>query len=279
MQKNLKLFTRVVLPLLLIIYISYETWLKLHHTSLCSATGCKLAGELLKFPSIYLNYLGIGAVFAILILGILSIRNRAFDKLYFIALFSAIAFESIMIGYQILANPEPCIFCLGVYSSLLLIAIFSNLRFFIYFLPVIFSIFFALNDLAIPKNDTLINNRDGLYLISSKTCPHCKRVKAFLKENSISYTNISANNPSARYLAKFLAIDKIPILFKREGIKTTIIYGDRAIIDYLKSKKEDSKSSSNSANIDIFKESSQGCSLSPLSSSSGGCQEPTEKLY
>ncbi len=226
----MKFISRVLLPILLLAYIGYETWLKLHHLSLCSATGCRLAGELLRFPSIYLNYMGMAAVGAILLFGLLSLFRPAFEKLYFIALYAAIAFESIMIGYQIFANPEPCLFCLGVYGGLLLIALASRPRWFLYTLPAIFALFFALGDLAIPKNQALVQG-DGLYLIASDHCPHCRKVKEYFKEHKVNYRLLSVNDPSVRHLAKALGISEIPILIRREGVRTLILYGDRPIID------------------------------------------------
>ncbi len=278
----MKFISRVILPLLLIIYIGFETWLKLHHQSLCLATGCKLAGELLRFPSIYLNYLGLVATIAILLLGILSIFRSSFEKLYFIALYSAISFESIMIGYQIFANPEPCLFCLGVYSGLILIALFSRPKYLLYALPAIFSIFFALSDLAIPKNQSLIK-KDGLYLIASNHCPHCLKVKAYLAKNKISYTQLSVTSPSVRYLAKSLGIDAIPILLKRHNGKSTIIYGDEPIISSFKAKKLNPKN--DTKRLPLLKNPNKlyanpnngGCKLDAVEEGNG-CHEDTPTI-
>jgi hypothetical protein len=98
------------------------------------------------------------------------------EVLFFIVLYSSIAFESVMIGYQVAVNPEPCLFCMGVYGGLLSIALLSNRGYFAYALPVIASIFLAFGDLAIAKNESLIEG-DGIYLVHSERCPHCKRVK------------------------------------------------------------------------------------------------------
>ena len=272
----MKIFSRVLLPLLLLLYIGYETWLKLHHQSLCSATGCKLAGELLRFPSLYLNYMGMAAVGAILILGILSLKKAAFEQLYFIALYAAIAFESIMIGYQIFANPEPCLFCLGVYGGLLLIALFSRPRWFLYALPAIAAIFFALGDLAIPRNAALIQG-DGLYLIASEHCPHCKKVKAYFAKEKISYHALPVSDPSVRHLAKALGIEEIPILIRREGLHSEILVGDRTIINAFEKKSTKSKSASASmpgSAEDLYAQpEAGGCSLSPSIENGGGCEE------
>ena len=272
----MKIFSRILLPLLLLLYIGYETWLKLHHQSLCSATGCKLAGELLRFPSLYLNYMGMAAVGAILILGILSLKKAAFERLYFIALYTAVSFESIMIGYQIFANPEPCLFCLGVYGGLLLIALTSRPRWFLYALPAITAIFFALGDLAIPRNAVLIHG-DGLYLIASEHCPHCKKVKAYFAKEKISYHKLPVSDPSVRHLAKALGIEEIPILIRREGLHSEILVGDRTIIDAFEKKGAASKPASapmpGSAEDLYAQPKAGGCSLSPSIENGGGCEE------
>jgi len=275
----MKFLSRILLPLLLLAYIGYETWLKLHHQSLCSATGCKLAGELLRFPSIYLNYLGMAAVAAILLFGLFSLFNKAFEKLYFITLYAAVAFESIMIGYQILVNPEPCLFCLGVYGGLLLIALLSRPAWFLYALPAIFAIFFALSDLAIPRNEALIKG-DGLYLIASEHCPHCRKVKKYFNDHKIDYHLLSVRDPSVRHLAKALGIEEIPILFKRQGGQTTILYGDKPIIASFETRSEHTNETTAMpvAPTDLYTNPDEGgCTLSPVESS-GGCEEKSPEI-
>ena len=107
----MKLIIRVVLPILLLIYLSIETYLKLNHTSLCGEVGCKLAGELLRFNPLYLNYMGLIAISLLFIIGYLSIKREFFEKIFFLMIYSAIAFETTIIIYQFIANPEICIFC------------------------------------------------------------------------------------------------------------------------------------------------------------------------
>ena len=273
----MKFISRVLLPLALLGYIGYETWLKLHHLSLCSATGCKLAGELLRFPSIYLNYMGMAAVGAILLFGLLSLFKPAFEKLFFIALYAAVAFESIMIGYQLLVNPEPCLFCLGVYGGLLLIALASRTQWFLYALPAIIAIWFALSDLAIPRNAALITG-DGLYLIASENCPHCKKVKAWFAEHKIDYRKLPVSDPSVRHLAKALGIDEIPILIRRKNGVTTILTGDRPIIASFEKKEPSSEAAPpKEEKIDPFKPADGGCSLDAAAENpDGGCEESPE---
>jgi len=224
-------FSRVVLPLFLLIYIAVETYLKLNHTSLCGEVGCKLAGELLRFDPLYLNYLGIGATATLILLGYLSLKSKLVERLFFMVLYSAIAFEATILFYQFIANPEPCIFCLGIFSSLLLIALLSKSKRFSTVLTVVLSIFLALSTLAITKNKAYVMS-DGLYLIQAKSCGHCKKVKKYFKENDIKYTAISVSEASARSFLKFVDISSIPVLVIKDKTGAKLINGDKAIIAY-----------------------------------------------
>lgn len=225
------LFSRVFLPFLLFSYIAIETYLKLNHSSLCEATGCKLAGELLHFDPIYLNYLGIASVFTLMILGYLSLKSKLMEKLFFMVLYGAIAFEATILGYQFFVNPEPCIFCMGIFSSLLLIALLSQLKNFVLIATVALSIFIGLGTLAFSKNETFITT-NGVYLIQSKGCSHCTKVKTYFEENHIKYTPISVQEASARSFLKFAGITSIPVLITKDATGISMLVGDHKIITH-----------------------------------------------
>ena len=220
---------RVFLPLLLLGYIGTETYLKLQHTSLCGEVGCKLAGELLNFDAIYLNYMGIGGVFILMLLGFLSLKSKFYEALFFIGLYGAIAFEATIISYQFVANPEPCIFCLGVISSLSIIALFSQPKHFGITLATVVAIFVGMHTLGVSKNKNFMVE-NGTYLIQSESCPHCKKVKAYLSEHDIPYIPISTQEASARNFLKFTGITSIPVLIIKEKLERKLIVGDKKII-------------------------------------------------
>ena len=238
----MRFISRVVLPLLLFAYIATETYLKLNHTSLCGEVGCKLAGQLLNFNAIYLNYFGLLGVLSLIVFGYLSLTIKFFETLFFIGLYSAITFETTIISYQFIANPEPCIFCLGIISSLLLIALATRMRSFIFIVPAIVAIFAGLSTLAITKNKTFATD-NGAYIIGSKTCPHCIKVKIYLDKHNIKYSFISTKEANARSFLKFANITSIPVLLLKKPEDTTLIVGDEKIISfYEKSEKKPSSS-------------------------------------
>lgn len=231
----MRFFSRVFLPFLLLGYMSTETYLKLHHTSLCGEVGCKLAGELLKFNPLYLNYFGLTSILVLIIFGYLSLKNKLFETLFFMGLYSAIAFETTLISYQFITNPEPCIFCLSIFVSLLLIALLSRVQNFAIVIVSIVAIFLGLNTLSIAKNQAFAT-QEGNYLIQSDTCSHCKKVKLYFKEHHINYTPISVKEASARSFLKFVDIASIPVLIMKEKSGITLLSGDKKIIEYFENK-------------------------------------------
>ncbi|HGZ70951.1 MAG TPA: hypothetical protein ENK74_06085 [Nitratifractor sp.] len=223
---------KITLPLLLGLYIVTETVLKINNIELCSSTGCALAGDLLKFNSLYLNYLGVVGALVLVVLAVVKA-----DTLYTITAAAMVAFESLLIASQLNLNPELCKFCLGVYSFLLIILFIANRRIFVSFIPVVIAIFVAFSILSIPKNKNLIA-KDGLYLIASKSCPHCIKTKEFLDSKDINYTTLDAGDINAFYFAKSLNIKKIPIAISKKSDNYQVIVGDEDIIKHFSTKKE-----------------------------------------
>ena len=234
----MRYFSRVFLPFFLVIYIGTETYLKLQHASLCEKVGCRLAGELLRFNPIYLNYFGLISVLALFILGYYSLKSTKFETLFFTVLYAAIAFETTILSYQLIVNPEACLFCLGIFSSLLLIALFTHMKYFTLIVVIILSILLGLSALAIPQNKSFIT-APGLYLIQSESCSHCKKVKAYFAENHIKYTAIPSKEINAKAFLKFVDIHTIPVLVIKEASGFTLFKGDKNIIAHFEAQKQD----------------------------------------
>ena len=233
----MRFFSRIFLPLLLLGYIGTETYLKIKHTSLCGEVGCKLAGELLKFDALYLNYFALAGLFSLILLGYLSLKNRFFEALFFMGLYAAIAFEATILSYQFIANPEPCLFCFTIFASLLLIAFFAHTKSFPVVLTSVFALFLGLNTLSITQNKAFVTE-PSLYLIQSETCGHCKKVKQYFADNDIAYTAISTKEANARSFLKFVNISTIPVLIKKEASGITLLTGDKKIITHFESQKK-----------------------------------------
>ncbi len=226
----------IVTPLLFLLYVAGETYLKLNASSLCASdkasepTGCELAGALLNFDAIYLNYIGILAAFTILVLGILSYKKIIPEILFFIVLISSLLFETIMLGYQYFVSPAMCTFCMGIYAFLVITLLLSSRKYFLATVPAVIAVLMALTFLAIPKSAPFVE-KDGTYLLQSESCPHCKKVKNYMNDNNIDFQKINIEQIEAQNFATFLNFKSIPILIVKEGKNITIINGDKNIID------------------------------------------------
>ena len=233
----MKKLSFVYLPLLFFIYVTTEAVLKSFHSTLCESTGCLLADSLLRFDSIYLNFIGVADALVVLVLGWLSFNKKISEKLFFMVLVASLLFETIMLGYQYFVSPEMCKFCMGVYTFLVIITLLSTKKYSLMVIPAVVSVIISLSFLALPKSQAFVIS-DGNYLIQSVTCPHCKKVKKYLKENNIEFTKLSIDDIEARNFATFLNFKTIPILLIKDGKSVQIINGDKNIINFFDNKSQ-----------------------------------------
>jgi len=229
----LKKISFIVLPILFFIYIAVETYLKLNHSSLCHTSGCQLAGALLRFDSIYLNFIGMASAIAIILVGILSYKEKISEKIFFLVVGASLLFETIMLGYQFYASPEMCVFCMGVYAFLLAILLLASPKYFAITMIGATSVFVSLSFLSISTPKPYLSG-DGNYLIQSENCGHCRKVKEYMHEHDIKFTKIDIEDIEAQNFATFLNFKTIPILLVKEADTIKIINGDKDIINSFK---------------------------------------------
>ncbi len=284
----MKKMSFIYLPLLFFIYVTTEAVLKSFHSTLCKSTGCLLADSLLNFDSLYLNFIGVADALIILILGWLSFNKKINEKLFFMVLVASLLFETIMLGYQYFVSPEMCKFCMGVYTFLVLITILSTKKYFVMVFPSVISVFIALSFLALPKSQAFVT-KNGNYLIQSPTCPHCKKVKEYLKENNIEFSKLNINDVEAKNFATFLNFKTIPILLVKNGKDVQIINGDKNIIEFFKNKnqkisiedsveidednKEEIQSVDSSSVLYKDETANEGCGFVSLDNLEGNCSK------
>ncbi len=271
----MKKFSFIYLPILFFIYILTEMVLKLNHMSICETTGCLLADNLLKFDSIYLNFMGLLDASLILVTGWLGHKNKKYAKIFYLVVFASLLFETVLLGYQYFVSPEMCKFCMGVYAFLVLIALLSSRIYFAMVLPAVASVVMALSFLSLPKSEVFVIN-DGNYLIQSPTCEHCKKVKTYLKDNDTVFSKINIDDIEARNFATFLDFKTIPILLIKEGKKVQIINGDTNIIHHFKSHNDTIKESAVVASNSDFlyeKAHDEGCGFITLSKLESNCSK------
>ena len=219
----------LILPALFFLYNLAETLLKLNHSSFCESAGCTFAANLLRFDSLYLNFIGVAVSALIMILGWMVYKEKVDKKFFLLLVFISILFETIMLGYQYFAAPMMCKFCMGIYAFLLAIMIAASKRYVWMILPAVLALLTSLSFLAIPKTMAYATS-DGTYLIQSPTCPHCKKVKTYFKEHDIPFTKLDIHDPEAKNFATYLNYGTIPIMIVKKGSRVEIINGDEAIL-------------------------------------------------
>jgi arsenate reductase-like glutaredoxin family protein len=238
-----------------------------------------MADLLLKFDSIYLNYFGTWFAFVLVLTGWSAYKGEIEKRYFYLLIFVALVFETIMLGYQYFASPEMCMFCMGVYAFLLVMMLLASPRHFVMVLPIIGAVLLALSFLAIPKQKPFVI-KNGTYLIHSESCSHCKRVKKYFKEHDISYEKIDIANVEAKNFSTFLNLPSIPTMIIKDGKSMKVISGDSFIIDYFDiqnkpSVKSIKKESSEPINVDALYQNSsdeEGCGIAALVKKKEGCK-------
>jgi len=271
----------LILPILFFIYNATETYLKLNHSSVCESKGCKLADLLLRYDSIYLNYAGTIGAFLIMLLGFIAYKRESFRKYFYFVVFIALLFETIMLSYQYYASPQMCKFCMGIYTFLVLILLFSAKRYFLVAIPAVLALLIAMSSLKIANTAPKVV-ADGVYLIQSPTCPHCKKVKKYLKEHSIEFNKIDIKEASAQNFITFLGYHTIPMLIVKNNSTVKIVNGDEDIISFYENKKVISKSEETTQDDSAVKQSvdlfgniggDDGCGFLPIDKKESSCED------
>ncbi len=281
----MKKLSFIYLPVLFFIYIAVETFLKLNHSTLCASSGCKLADNLIWFEGIYLNYMGLATAFVLIVLGWLSYKGAVGRKLFYMVLFAALFFETVLLGYQFFASPEMCKFCMGIYGFLFLMTVLSAPpRYLLMIIPAIISLLIALSFLNIPKSKAFMIG-DGNYLIQSASCAHCKKVKEYMNAENLSFKKIDIERVEAQNFATFMNFKSIPILLVKNGKNVQIVNGDKDIIEFFDNKfgkeeavivvEESVSINATSSSTELFQavEDDEGCGFATLEKVESDCSK------
>ncbi len=221
----------------------------------------------------------------LVILGWLSYRGAVSRKLFYMVLFAALFFETLLLGYQYFVSPEMCKFCMGVYGLLFTITILSTPpRYLLMIIPAIIAVITALSFLNLPKSEAFVI-KNGNYLIQSPSCPHCKKVKEYMSKENISFEKIDIESVEAQNFATFMNFNTIPILLIKDGKNVQIINGDEDIVDFFKNKfgnddaeiviEESVSITATSESTDLFQaaKDEEGCGFASLKKVESDCSK------
>jgi len=165
---------------------------------LCSSKGCKISGQLLKFPEYNLIFAGAAFFWVLWLMVFFACRyNKSILwKIVIVILFGALAFDGVLLGYQFIEVKALCWLCIGVGGALLASLLsFAWIRrsLFVIFLGASIwcggflgqSVLFTnVHTPDISKTDFLTRpakneeSAKDFYLFFSLNCPHCSQVMA-----------------------------------------------------------------------------------------------------
>lgn len=232
----------------------------------CLNEGCEIVDSLTLISPLYFNIAGF-FFFLFISFGISQVRkgSELWQKFTSLLLLAAVAAEAVLVCFQYFITDVFCSYCLIIFSLVVLINLFMGLRQ-IFRSLVIFSAVciafasldfnvdtqsdFSLQDgtLATFKSDSADRQ---LYLFFSSTCAHCEQVIETMKETitcdinfnpvdrvaSFTFPNIDVSasfepRVNVSYL-KHLGISEVPAMAVIHRQTTTILKGEKALVEYL----------------------------------------------
>jgi uncharacterized membrane protein len=221
---------------LALIFVVTELVFQYYGTSICYTEGCKLVSQQVRFGDISILLIGL-VTFALLTAlsakGLYGAKTD-FGRYINIIMVASLASEGFFAGYQAFSLHRACLFCLVLFT---LIVILGILRFLsgeremlagFASLATVFSLFY----LIMPVGMTLsLPTENRLILFYSKECKHCAEIIKELEDRKITVTHLQA--PEYAAFLKSMGIDKVPTLYVNDPYQKTLLTGTEAIRRYL----------------------------------------------
>lgn len=236
---------------------------------LCTSEGCQVVDQLTTISPLLFNIVGL--LFFLLLLpgwrhigGQTGIRAQLFRLL----LLGGLAAEGVLIGFQLIVVDTFCLYCLIIFSCILLLNLLAGIRQLLAGLFLFATVLLAMSSLEFSQPaDGSPTVTEGIFasrpsptatttahLFFSSTCPHCKSVLDvmvndpaltihFNPTDSISSLEVAGVTLNPNYSAaanraflRSLGIDEIPVLLVHtDAGGYVVIRGEQAILQYLAS--------------------------------------------
>lgn len=221
--------TNYYLPLFMSIVVALTISLSIFDIQICPSNGCNIVGNFLNIDQIVLNILGV-----IFFTSLIIFSNK--PKLINFILFYAFLFETFLIGYQVFILQTICLYCLGIYSSLIILMILRSKLDDVF--ACIITIVIAFNIVKfVPLNDT-VTPKESVLFYGSTSCEHCNQAKKLLKEKNINYQFKNIDDVENIYLLKQLHIKTIPTLVVSSKNNKQVLIGFDEIKKYYEKSKQ-----------------------------------------
>jgi hypothetical protein len=237
-------------------------------SSFCLSDSCEVVEGLTIISPFYLNMLGL-LFFQAVFWGFRFTKRKSFNEFdpLGLILISGLAFESVLISYQVFVTHTLCVYCILIFIIVFFLNLMNSRRQIVTGVALSSAIAFSFSILiftpsgALSKSYSLkaaayavkscSNPTKEVYLIFSTDCPHCHNVINILNNcNSCEFylnpidevgsfefndlKRIPTFSPNInRQVLSVLGIESIPVLVVKSAEGYRFIRGEKPIIDYV----------------------------------------------
>lgn len=232
-----------------IVWVGIEIFLSIFHKSICTTSGCTIAASYNRYPELVMLLIGI-LIFIILFI----LKAKRQDKLLDIILIGVLASEGYLQAFEIFSVHTFCIFCTGVFLTVLGLFITRAIENKEILLKGLFSFLFVFFTVFLINNPTL-NIKNQYTLLYLPGCPHCEHTEELLNQNKIPYQKINASYHKGLLIS--MGIEEAPVMFVKTSYGYKILVGSSNIESFFNNK----NTLNNSNNINI---GNNGCQLNNI---------------
>jgi len=232
------------------IFVLAEIIMQSFGTSICQTEGCKVVAQYVRYGDISILLIGLVTFCLLAVLSYLDLYSNKAGAGSFIniVLIVSLACEGFFTGYQVFSIHTPCLYCLIIFSLIVVLGIIRLLagqqEVIAGFLSL--AAVFSLLYLVLPAGVTVdLPAGERFILFFSKECKHCAEVIKKLDENKIMVRHLDVTEYSA--FLKSMGIDTVPTLMVNAPTQKIFITGKDAIVSYLLSCSPPQGTNANSA--------------------------------
>ncbi len=238
---SMSLFQKIAI--LGIVWTALELVMSFFHKSICTTSGCAIAGSYNRYPEFVM--LGIGLLLFI-ILFILKAKNKG--KLMDAILIGAISSEGYLQSFEIFSAHTFCIFCTVefiIIFALFIIRVRENKDILLKGLAGFLFVFFS----AFMINNPTINIKNEYTLLYLPGCPHCEHTMEFLNANHITYDKINASHHKGLLMS--MGIEEAPVMFVKTSSGYKVLVGSDSIESFFQKPNTANKNQEPQTNLNL----------------------------
>jgi hypothetical protein len=238
MQDRKQVYKKIFfgVSLLAAVFVLAEIIMQSFGRSICLTEGCKVVAQHVRYGDISILLIGLVTFSFLAFLSFLELYSNktGVDSFINLVLIVSLACEGFFTGYQVFSIHTPCLFCLIIFSIVVVLGVIRLLageRTVIagfLSLAAVFSMFY----LVLPATVSVdLPASEHFILFYSKDCRHCAEVIQNLDEKKIMVKHLEVTEYSA--FLKSMGIDTIPTLMVNVPSQKLFITGKDAILRYL----------------------------------------------